>query len=609
QPALGRRVLLSRCEETLEIGDRQFALSTSLYRGAVHPNGFELIEHFELSPFPKWIYSCGEVRLEKRLFMPHGRDAVVVSYRLLGGATQARMRLTPLMVCRDIHSLGHERTVQHPGFARQDGRICLNPFPKEPAVFVFSPIESVEQRGVWFYQQRFPIEAYQGMDFEEDLFSPLDVIVPLRSTEATHVVFTLEENFSDDPEDLARREEKRREGLFRMEAPPEIAAEDLRLLELAADQFIVRRKDGLLTILAGYPWFTDWGRDTMIALPGLTLTTRRFDEAREILLTFCKYCSQGMLPNMFPDSGGEPAYNTADASLWFFNAVRHYSRVSGDQKTVRRDFYPIMREIVEWHLRGTRFNIRVGEDGLVTAGQEGHQLTWMDAKVEDWVVTPRWGKPVEISALWFNALQILAEFANAFGDDQEAKRCATAARATQDSFCPTFWNEKDGCLFDVVDGSNRDPAFRPNQLFALSLPHAMLSAEDERKVFRLVTEHLLTPFGLRSLSGQNAGYKSRYGGDRRARDGAYHQGTVWAWLIGPYVDALLKVMGRSAATRAHGFSLLRPLLEHLKENGIGTVAEIFDGNAPHAPRGCPAQAWSVAEILRSIENLSCLPKS
>ena len=370
-------------------------------------------------------------------------------------------------------------------------------------------------------------------------------------------------------------------------------------LKLAADQFIVKRADGLHTVLAGYPWFTDWGRDTMISLPGLCLTTGRFDIAASILRSFAGAMSQGMIPNRFPEANETPDYNTVDATLWFFHAVFQYGEISGDWETVR-ELYPRLVESIEWHLAGTRYGIMADDDdGLLRAGDASTQLTWMDAKIGDTAFTPRAGKPVEIQALWFNALCDMADAGRRFDDQNTAGICTEWSRKIASNFADTFWNAGADCLYDCVDGESKDGAIRPNQIFAVSLPHRLLSHEQEHSVVSVVESELLTPVGLRSLSPLDSRYRGHYGGDQWSRDSAYHQGTVWGWLLGPFVMAHLRVHENSpeAKTRAQGW--LAPMIAQLDEAGLGSISEIFDGDAPHAPRGCFAQAWSVAETLRA----------
>jgi predicted glycogen debranching enzyme len=368
-------------------------------------------------------------------------------------------------------------------------------------------------------------------------------------------------------------------------------------LARAADQFIVRRTiPAGKTVIAGYHWFGDWGRDTMIALPGLTLATGRPEVARTILKTFARFVDQGMLPNCFPDTGRVPAYNTVDATLWYFRALDAYVRYTGDWGLIR-ELYPVLTDIVAWHRRGTRYGIQVDEaDGLLRAGVPGVQLTWMDAKAGDWVVTPRIGKPVEINGLWIEALHALADFAAHLGYEDDTVNYRRQTERAAVSFNDRFWYAKGGWLYDVVDGpAGDDPALRPNQVLALALPHCPVPPEQARLALNAVAHRLLTSYGLRSLDPAHPDYVEVYGGDRVTRDGAYHQGTVWAWLSGPFVTAWHRVTGDAAT--ALGF--LEPFAHHLTDAGVGSISEILDGDPPHVPAGCPAQAWSVAEVLRA----------
>jgi predicted glycogen debranching enzyme len=408
------------------------------------------------------------------------------------------------------------------------------------------------------------------------------------------------------PEGAAGAEIERRRRLISIaKVPDDFAAE----LVLAADQFLVQPAgrveertrarasgDEVRTVIAGYHWFTDWGRDTMISLEGLTLATHRYREAGYILRTFAHYVRDGLIPNMFPDGQREGLYHTADATLWFFHAVERYTIATGDADTLRK-LLPVLLDIVQHHLRGTKFGIHIDpNDGLFTQGAEGYQLTWMDAKVGDWVVTPRRGKAVELNALWYNALCLMQSWTGQYGGGGGIDFAALAARA-RESFNRRFWFEAGGYLYDVVDGEHSDDTCcRPNQVFAISLPHPVLDRERWEPVMKVIRERLLTPAGLRSLAPGEPDYKSRYYGDLRARDAAYHQGTVWAWLIGPYVDAELKLPG---VDRSRLRDLLAGFDQHLEEGCVGQISEVFDAETPYLSRGCVAQAWSVAEVLRS----------
>ncbi|NIT51846.1 MAG: glycogen debranching protein, partial [candidate division Zixibacteria bacterium] len=360
---------------------------------------------------------------------------------------------------------------------------------------------------------------------------------------------------------------------------------------------MVQRGKRLRTIIAGYHWFSDWGRDTMISLPGLTLVTKRFKEARQMLHAFAQHVDQGMLPNHFPDGEDKPEYNTVDATLWFFVAIYKYWQYSGDDVFVRHDMMPILQHIIDWHHRGTRYNIRVSEDGLLNAGAPGEQLTWMDARIGDWVVTPRQGKAVEINALWYNALKIYAEMLSHFDRTTEVQSFEKQATWVWKRYNQVFWNPKKKYLNDYVNGDFVDDTLRPNQLFAISLPFSLLSKENAKQVLRAVEAKLLTPLGLRTLSPDHPDYRPKYGGDQFSRDSAYHQGTVWGWLLGAYITALVRVRGATGKRQAQ--KILHGIETHFREAGIGSISEIFEASPPHAARGCIAQAWSVAEVLRA----------
>jgi predicted glycogen debranching enzyme len=429
----------------------------------------------------------------------------------------------------------------------------------------------------------------------EDLFNPCTLQFDLSHRAQVAVIASTERR------DIRRTPEYRQAEIDRRAALQTKTPADspiVRLLVAAADQFIVAR-GGQQTVIAGYHWFSDWGRDTMIALPGLMLTTGRTDVARSILLEFSRHVDHGMLPNRFPDAGEQLEYNTVDATLWFFEAVRAFVQAGGDVTFVQDTLYPVLNNIIVWHRRGTRYGIHVDNDGLLAAGEKGMQLTWMDARVDNREVTPRHGKPVEVQALWYNVLCSMQALACRFGDQAYQQQYYELAAQAQSSFNRQFWNDAAGCLYEVVDGHQRDGSIRPNQIFAVSLPYSMLSLDQSKRVVAVVARELLTPYGLRSLSPHDPQYRGRCEGDPRSRDGAYHQGTVWGWLMGPFITAYVKVHGGSAAARKQACTWLAGLCAHLHDVGLGQVSEIFDGDAPHQPRGCIAQAWSVADLLRT----------
>ena len=412
-------------------------------------------------------------------------------------------------------------------------------------------------------------------------------------TEDAIIIASTEKQSLSDALSFQMAEIARREALI-MQA--EAQDDFTKQLVLAADQFIVKRGEGE-TIIAGYPWFSDWGRDTMIALNGLTLATNRPEIARSILLEFSKHISQGMIPNRFPDEGEIPEYNTIDASLWYFEAIRAYIEKTKDYEFINGNLFDKLADMIAWHVVGTRYGIKVDDDGLLHAGEEGVQLTWMDAKIGDWVVTPRIGKPVEIQALWYNALCVMSDFAERLGKFEDKEIYDEMAKNAKKSFVEKFWNNEEECLFDVINDEGKDSSIRPNQIFAVSLKHSMLNNEQSLKIVEKVKNELLTPVGLRSLSPKDKSYCPIYIGSPLERDGGYHQGTVWGWLIGGFLTAYRRVYPNS---ENQILEFLQGFETHLSEAGLGQISEIFDGDVPHLPRGCFAQAWSVAEILRIL---------
>jgi predicted glycogen debranching enzyme len=542
--------------------------------------------------------------------MVHGENTTAVRFTLLRASVPLALELNPLCTYRDFHSHGHgagwmpRSTVVENGCEVQafDGarpyRLLL-----DRGAFMHAP--------AWYWNFRHRAESARGLDDREDLYSPGKFSVELAQGESVTLWLTTERTAPVGAA-MAFAAERRRQEQLLAKAAIEGPAWTKQLV-LAADQFVVRRgversgnaavAEAGHTVIAGYPWFGDWGRDTMIALPGLTLATRRPEIAASVLRTFGAFVNEGMLPNRFPDAGETPEYNTVDATLWYFTAIDQYLAATGDRRLVA-ELYPVLLDIVDWHRRGTRYGIRVDSDGLLHAGEPGVQLTWMDAKVGDWVVTPRIGKPVEINALWYRALVVMQSFAALVGDALAERRFAAQAGAALHSFRRRFWLPERGWLADVVDGPAGEPdrrggrvdaTLRPNQIFAVSLDRNLLEREQARAVVDVCAQRLWTPLGLRSLAPGEPGYAGAYCGGPRERDGAYHQGTVWSWLLGPFALAHYHVFGDAAAARGW----LRGIAGHLEQACVGTVSEIFDGDAPHRPEGCFAQAWSVAEALRA----------
>jgi predicted glycogen debranching enzyme len=612
----GRTMMLNYVWEQLRFADGRVVSLPQLIETS---DGMELDSSSYLKGFrleaglPVWEYEAEGVRFEKRVLMPHLQNTTHVTYRLLSSEA-VRLELRPLIAFRL-----HEAPVNHPVEAPYGVHALGDRFEIEPGgdlpplrLFLYGREKAFTVAAQSYSNFTYALEQRRGYECCGDLWTPgyfrlmLTPDTPgtlVASTESWETISAL------NPEELPDAEHRRRRRL--VEAARNVPTDGMAAeLVLAADQFIITPAgrieeaararamgDEVRTVIAGYHWFTDWGRDTMISLEGLTLCTGRHREAGYILRTFGHYVRDGLIPNMFPEGTNEGLYHTADATLWFFHAIHRYVLATGDRSTLRQ-LIPKLKSIVEHHLNGTRFGIGVDPaDGLLRQGQEGYQLTWMDAKVEDWVVTPRRGKAVEINALWYNALRLFADWLREEGDPLALAIDEHAQRA-RESFNRRFWYVEGGYLYDVIDGeAGDDPALRPNQIMAVSLDHPVLDRDRWEPVLTVVRDRLLTPVGLRSLTPGHRDYKSQYYGDLRARDAAYHQGTVWGWLVGPFVDAWLRVYpDDKAGARQHaldGFAV------HLADGGIGTLSEIFDADEPYTPRGCMAQAWSVAEVLRA----------
>ncbi len=594
KPPAGRMLLLSKLEEVVTVNGRRYELSANQYPGVIHPRGDELQKTFQQDPFPVFTYSLDNIEILKRVFMVHGENTTVVEYELVAPSeTEVVLEIRPLIAFRDFHSTTHENSSINGSFSPQPGLVKLTPYEGLPSLYLAHNAEQIEATGNWYRNFEYTLEQQRGLDFQEDLYNPLAATFRLTANSSAVVIASTIARKSADVPALRVAESNRRESI-RRSAPTKHAL--VRDLVAAADQFIVSRGN-LKTIIAGYPWFGDWGRDTMISLPGLTLVTGRPDVAKDILRAFANNLNQGMLPNRFPDAGEQPEYNTVDATLWFFEAIRSFLAYTGDKDFVGKELYPKLKDIIEWHHRGTRYGIRVDTDGLLSCGEPGVQLTWMDAKIGDWVVTPRYGKPVEIQALWFNALCIMRHLAEKF-DPEASPDYASMAEKAKLSFNALFWNDQNNYLFDVVNGAGVDAGIRPNQIFAVSLPHSMVSLQNARKIVDAVQRELFTPIGLRTLSPSDPAYHGRYEGGVWERDSAYHQGTVWPWLMGPFITAFLKV-DKSQAAQKQALKWLKGLHTFMQHQGLGQLPEIADGDAPHKSRGCIAQAWSVAELLRA----------
>lgn len=606
-PPVDRRLLVAKLDEDLFIDGGVHVLGANqVHDGCYAQSGHVLLQRFERQPFPCYTYQIGDVFLIKRIFMVYGRNTTVVRYRIVNESGRPlTLRIHPLVNCRDFHdaiSMNDWPFDQRAG----ERQVEIEPFSGAPHIHLASDRAGYLREPAWYRGLYYRAERERGLPCREDHFLPGYFTMECRASEDFTLVVSDEAIPAICGEELEAAAGERRDGLLRAAGYQDDLA---RQLVLAADDFLVCRPSAGgpsaagRTIIAGYPWFNDWGRDALIALPGLTLCTGRSDEAREILATFAARARDGLIPNMFRGAGEEPLYNTADASLWFFYAVQKLLASTSDYGFVHERLYPAMREIIERYRRGTRFGIRMAEDGLVEAGEEGLQLTWMDARVDDWVVTPRAGKPVEVNALWYNALMFMAELSAAWGEPDLYGGLARQVRA---GFRAAFWNGADRRLYDVADGGGGDARIRPNQIFAVSLPYSPLSQAQARAVVSSVWKELYTVYGLRSLDCSDPEFKGRYLGNQRERDAAYHQGTVWSWLIGPFISAYLRVNGRSRDSLRTASLMLAPFQDHLRSHGVGTISEIFDGDQPFTPRGCIAQAWGVAEVLRCwTEDLHC----
>jgi predicted glycogen debranching enzyme len=599
RPPVGRMVMLSKLDETLVVEGQRLELSTNVYNGAVHPEGFRHLQGFTKNFFPEFNYEAAGVGLKKTIAAVNGENTTLILYEVSGASPAFTLELQPFMAGRDYHSLTHANDQMTEKFEFENDVFVARLYEGLPDLFLLVPGVTFEARPDWYFNFEYLVEKARGQDFQEDLFTPGVFKCRLKAGDKLGVIASTQNPKNRDAFVLFSQEKERRKKVISI-LP--VIDETTKTLGLAADQLIVRRDNDFKTIIAGYHWFTDWGRDTMIALPGLTLATGRFDDAKKIIQAFAQSISQGMLPNRFPDAGAAPEYNTVDATLWFFVAIFKYLKYTGDKAFIENELLPVLEEIIDCHERGTRYSIHVDDDGLLYAGEPGVQLTWMDAKIGDWVVTPRTGKAVEINALWCNALAIMALLYKSVGQKASAEHFAQRAEQTRDRFRKEFWYEEGGYLYDYVDGEMRDTSIRPNQIFALSLPFPILEGQQAQKVLETVTDKLYTPFGLRSLAPEDPHYRPVYRGNGSERDSAYHQGTVWGWLLGPWLTAFVRVNGQKGKGIARKY--FQELIPHLKDAGIGTISEIFDADWPHAPRGCIAQAWSVAEIMRAyVEDL------
>lgn len=612
EPA-GRFVLLSALDETIVTNGREQALACHRYPGALHPAGHELLREFRIEEGPVSVYAIGNRLLTRRLLMVQGSNTTLLRYELSGGKTPVHLRLAPLLAFRRHHELKRADTCIRTQPDPVANGIRLTPYDGMPPLLLQASVPvRFATDPCWYYNFEYQAEAERGYDHHEDLFCPGPLELTLPPGRPVIVAASTDAAPADleavwDRELASRRDARAAAASVAAAAPAAIPPSELADLIVSGRRFLTRTPgDGRATIIAGYPWFDDWGRDTLISLPGLTFHSGRPDLGVEILKAVGPHERDGLLPNCFAANPAQHAYNSVDAALWYFRAVQAMLAHTGDAGTVRAHFWPVMKRIVSRFIGGTHHRIFMATDGLLHAGGPHTQLTWMDATSHGEPVTPRHGYAVDINALWYNALSFTAELAARFAEtlpwpaDLPA-RCA-------DAFRRCFWLEDAGYLADACHEGEQDRALRPNQLLAVALPHSPLTPAQQRSVVDAVRRDLLTPYGLRTLSPRDPAYRGRYEGDQPTRDARYHQGTVWPWLLGPYGEALMRVSDDPAAAAAELAATIRPLLDHvLHGSGLYGVPEIFDGDAPQRPNGCPAQAWSTAELIRVFNSLPGLP--
>ncbi|MDH5635201.1 MAG: glycogen debranching enzyme N-terminal domain-containing protein [Candidatus Bathyarchaeota archaeon] len=621
-PPVDRWVLFTKLDEEIRIGNETHMLGSKEFKHGISPEGYRFLLDFSLDPFPTYKYVVHGVRLQKTIFMPYGKNATIVIYDAFNpNEEKASIRISPLVNSRHFHDVTDKNNlgwnfIQKPF---EQGMIIQPSVPLSALIFSSSNRGFFVEEGRWVEEIYFTVDASRGESCIDDCFRPgwFEFLVASKERKKFYVIAVAGKNekeaqniFSSihkEPETLDAsycQEIERRKGLLTkfQERYVDLEIKDwLKWLILATDSFLVNRESTKKkTVIAGYHWFEDWGRDSLISLPGLTLVTGRFEDAREILLTFKRYCHNGIIPNRFPDRAGDtPIYNTVDATLWFFNAILQYLKYTGDFDFVQKELWDTLKTIIENHVRGTVYSIHMEDDGLIA---HGPQLTWMDATANNHFVTPRDGKAVEIQALWYNALKTMELLAKRFDQKDEQETYSSMAEKAAKSFIEKFWNSEKGFLFDVVHKEQTDSSLRPNQVIAAALDFSVLGRERKEEIVEIVWKKLLGTYGLKTLPDDDPRYVGEYFGDWNRRGNAYHNGTVWAWLIGPFTTAFLTTKNHEEHWRNFAFkNFLQPLFqEEIFKAGLGTISEIFDGNQPHSPRGCIAQAWSVAEPLRAL---------
>lgn len=612
-PPRKRTVCLTKLDDQLIIENRSLPLFSNEKQGGIDPNGYKHIIEFSLRPFPTYIYEAENLILKKTIFMFYDRNAITCLYEVFNNGPKAKLRVHPLITCRHFHEVIDRHAGELRYFQKAAGKVVEVDFIDRGILFLQATNGIYHTDEKWIEKVYFREEFSRGESFQDDWFHPGFFEIAISSDyekfAITAYAYRDESCFESLPNSIDELENiynqvltRRKEILAKFYSDHAgVKSEDwLSWLLQATDMFIVKTvEEAYKSVIAGYHWFEDWGRDAFISLPGLTLVTGRFDDARRIFRLFTKFFNNGLIPNYISDDHVKAYYNAVDASLWYVNAVLQYLKYTGDFEFVYAELWETMKNMIDHFMEGTIFGIKVDEDGML---KHGPQLTWMDAAVNGVPVTPRAGKAVEIQALWYNALKTLEVLALNFEEKSLAEGYAAIAEKAKMNFLRKFWDDVNQRLFDVIDEKGQgDPSPRPNQILAISLDFNMLRINEAEKVVNFIKNELLTPFGLRSLSKRDQRYIGRYYGDRKSRDTAYHNGTVWPWLLGPFVTAYLKVKGYSEPMRNYVFeSFLKPLLTaQINNGGLGVINEIFDGDPPHSPRGCIAQAWSVAEPLRA----------
>jgi predicted glycogen debranching enzyme len=616
QPPVARTLLLTKLEETVSYNGQAYELAANRWvDNAIAPQGYLQIESFRLEgTTPVWNFAFADGLLSKRIWMQQGENTTYIRYHYQRGNQPLNLSLKALVNYRSHHGGTSSGAPAQIHLTAEN--LAIKVFPDAHSLYLSAIVNHQTNtqnnftwsiNNIWYQNFALAVEQYRGLNHLDAHLHAATLEVMLQPGETITIVASTEQDRQTGTEAEKKKGDRELIQLFATQNKLNSVPEWIKQLVLAVDQFVVDRpladNPHGKTIIAGYPWFTDWGRDTMISLPGIAIATGRYDLAQTILRTFAQYVDRGMLPNVFPDAGTTPEYNTVDATLWYFEAIRHYYAATQDREFIA-ELFPLLAEIIDWHIKGTRHNIQMDDDGLIYAGETGVQLTWMDAKVDDWVVTPRIGKPIEINALWYNALMCMVYFAQVLEQpDGEYQKLSSKTR----SHFVKFWYEAGGYCYDVIDSPDgNDVSFRPNQIFAVSLPSwderilgwkkvPLLLPKQQQMIVDRVGQKLLTSFGLRSLDPHSKNYLGIYGGDRLQRDGSYHQGTTWGWLIGHYVQAHLQVYQDPQLAR----SFIEPMAHHLNNACVGSISEIFDGDVPFTPRGCFAQAWSVAEVLRT----------